>query len=403
MATHRTKAGTTFRALAPSIPAPLVSDFLRDSGWALTGRGAGVEYWLPPSESAETAEGCPYTLPLDKGIREHDHLVAEVLVRLAQHYGDDAPQLIRRIKATQWDTLALKVEGASGDVALGDAACLLKAGMDMLRLAALHTDNPYRMSWGSRRSAPVAEYLRDGVRLGLTGQCGSTFPLLSRVWQSEAEAPPFGRHVMTNLAGSMTRIHERSTRKGGEGTETELFDAAIARTLLPLLQVENLTLSIRWASDPSLAAPDAPLSTFTFDASHFHGIEGTPPGVARKGEPKADPTPAQPTAAPPAAEPRAEIGVQRPAQRFTGHVRAAGVNHHFARHGESPHFIVLHAHGGDYFISVSPEEYQFSLRARMQGRTVTAVGTSGIRAGRRVLRGSLVRDESTIPGQRRGA
>ncbi|MGW6558540.1 hypothetical protein [Streptomyces hydrogenans] len=322
--------------------------------------------------------------------------MGDVLVRIAGHFGDDSHSLLRRITSARWDTLALHVrgDGAGSTVGLEEAACALRAGTEMIRLSALHTDNPYRLAWGSRRSAPVAEYLRDGVRLGPTDGNDVTFPLLSRVWQDDAGVPAFGRNVMMNLTDSLARIQGEPAQDTASSTETLLFDAAIAKCLGALLHVENVTVSFRWHPEPSLAIPPAAHDSFTFDAARLRGV------AARRARSDA-PKPARTSAGTrpqnqPSTAPRAESAGRSP-RRFTGRITVIGVNHHSLRPGQSPYFLVLKGREGEFFLPVGPEDYSFALRARKAGTPVSAIGFCNIHAGRRIVRGSLVRDEGVAP------
>ncbi|MER8036142.1 hypothetical protein [Streptomyces hydrogenans] len=389
-----------FRDLAESITTSAISDFLKGSGWILTGRRAGrLEFWLPPSSPHGTGADAPFVLPLDDRTPDHAPLVRELLVRLAGHFGDDPRGLLQRVKAARWDTLTLRMRGDGDTVCLEDAACLLKTGTEMLRLSALYTDNPYRMAWGSRRSAPVAEYLRDGVRLGRPDRGGFAFPVLSRVWHSEADAPAFGRHVMTNLAGSLERMQKDPAQDAEVRTETQLFDAAIAKCLGALPHVGNVAMSFHWCPDPTLGTPTAAREPLTFDASRLRHVAEGPP---RKEAPDTAGTPTTPP--PPRwspADPSPPPATRRSPRRFTGRITAIGVNHHTLRPGQSPYFLVLRGREGEFLLSVSPEDYSFALRARQAGRSVSAIGTCSVHAGRRILRGSLIRDEGMIPRQLR--
>ncbi|MFD6127257.1 hypothetical protein, partial [Streptomyces hydrogenans] len=388
------------RDLAESITTSAISDFLKGSDWILTGRRAGqLEFWLPPPSPSRTGADTPFVLPLDDRTPDHTLLVRELLVRLAGYFGDDPHGLLQRVKAARWDTLTLRMRGNGNGVCLEDATCLLKTGTKMLRLSALYTDNPYRMAWGSRRSAPVTEYLRDGVRLGRAERGEFAFPVLSRVWHSEAEAPAFGRHVMTNLADSLERIQKDPAQDAEVGNETQLFDAAIAKCLGALPRVENVAMSFHWCPDPALSTPTAARESFTFDASRLRLITEGPTGKATTNPGRSTATSLPPRQA--HAAPSSPPALRRSPQRFTGRITAIGVNHHTLRPGQSPYFLVLQSREGEFFLSASPEDYSFALRARRAGRSVSAIGTCSIHAGKRILHGSLIRDEGMIPRQLR--
>lgn len=315
-----------FRDLAGSITMAEVSDFLKDSDWVLVGRREDrLEFWLPPSSIAAGAKSSPLVLPIDKKTRDYDLLVREALVRIAGRFGDDARRLLRRIKSRRWDVLALRIPGTGDSVGLEGAASLLRAGTELLRLSALYTDNPYRMSWGSRRSASVAEYLRDGVRLGRTDTDDFNFPLLSRVWHSEAEAPAFGRQVMKNLAHSLERIQDSDSRTSGGRAESEFFDSAIAKCLCALQGIDSVEMSFHWFADPSLAVPESLRDSFDFDASQLRRPSEGHPQSPNVGPPRgAVGTRSSERAAADSAEFPAH---RHSAHRFTGRTVAVGANH----------------------------------------------------------------------------
>ncbi|MBZ6135445.1 hypothetical protein [Streptomyces olivaceus] len=383
---------SAFRSLLSTLTSPAISDFLRGSGWIRADLREGLaEYWLPPEAATDAAENEPYLLPLDEERRDYRRRQAELLADLADYFGDSPAQLVRRITASHFDTLVLRARPAGPDdsVALSEAACLLDAGLEMVTISALYTDNPYRTSWGSRRSAPVAAYLRDGVRLGHTERGSFVFPVLSHLVEPRPAAElPFGREVMMNLAAALGRVHSWGDEALRAEPDVAPFDAAIAKAFKPLAKLADLSLelSFRWASAHALPPAPSP-ATLAFDVAAAHAI-------VRKAQQTTEHDVGLLAPRRPGPAIRTRPASHAHVVALTGHVIAIGVDSRNEQHGQSPYFLVLRAGEEDYFMAVSQEEHGYALRAREDHRTVTARGTISVEGGQRTLRGSLVRDDA---------
>ncbi|MFC8510418.1 hypothetical protein ACFU3J_17525 [Streptomyces sp. NPDC057411] len=383
-----------FRPLVPSVSVAMLSDFLHEAGWVLADEREGLaEYWLSPQAGAGESEDGAYLLPLNEGMRDYDRRLAELLAGLADYFGDDASQLLQRISSVDWDTLLFRINpaGPGESVPLAEAASVLAVGSEMLRLAALYTDNPERTGWGSRRSAGVAAYLRDGVRLGHTRQGSFVFPVMSRTGPWQGTRPPFGRQVMMNLAAALDRVH-RWVRTGADEREgMPPFETAVAKSLRPLARAGDLSLelSFQWAANPP-SMENMRNSPLSFDASAVrtlhrrtqqptmpHGIEDDLPEPERA-----------------ALRSPSAITRQPQEQELTGEIVAIGVDDRNAARGQNPCFIVLRVGENDYTMAVNHDEHDYALRARRDGRRVTARGEVAVRGNGRTIQGSLVRDQT---------
>ncbi|MEV7085620.1 hypothetical protein AB0O07_06965 [Streptomyces sp. NPDC093085] len=385
-----------FRPLVPSVSVAMISDFLHEAGWVLADEREGLaEYWLSPNTEADGTEDDTYLLPLNDGMRDYDRRLAELLAGLADYFGDDASQLLQRISSVDWDTLLFRVNpvGPGESVPLAEAASVLAVGSEMLRLSALYTDNPERTGWGSRRSANVADYLRDGVRLGHTRQGSFVFPVMSRTGPWQGSLPPFGRQVMMNLAAALDRVHRWASPGAHEREGMPPFETAVAKSLRPLARAGDLSLhlSFQWAANPP-AAEDIRNSSLVFDVSAIRTLDRRAQQPA-----KALPRSTQDDLLAPAGTAlRSPLTITRrhPEQELTGEVIAIGVDDRNAARGENPYFIVLRVRENDYVMAVNHDEHDYALRARADGRGVTARGEVTIREAGATIQGSLVRDQT---------
>ncbi|MEV7374494.1 hypothetical protein AB0O51_26885 [Streptomyces sp. NPDC090301] len=384
-----------FRPLVPSVSVAMISDFLHEAGWVLADEREGLaEYWLSPQAVAGETEDDAYLLPLNEGMRDYDRRLAELLAGLADYFGDDAPQLLQRIRSVDWDTLLLRIHpaGPGESVPLAEAASVLAVGSDMLRLAALYTDNPERTGWGSRRSAGVAAYLRDGVRLGHTRQGSFVFPVMSRTGPWRGNRPPFGRQVMMNLAAALDRVHRWAGTGADEREGMPPFETAVAKSLRPLAQDGDLSLelSFQWAANPP-AAETRRASPLSFDASAIRTLHRRTqqPAQTMPHSTQDDLLESERTAL------RSPLTTTREhPEQLTGEVVAIGVDDRNSARGENPYFIVLRVGENDYTMAVNRDEHDYALRARLDERRVTARGEVTMRENGRTIRGSLVRDQT---------
>ncbi|MFE1384260.1 hypothetical protein ACFW6S_35480 [Streptomyces sp. NPDC058740] len=385
-----------FRPLVPSVSVSMISDFLHEAGWVLADEREGLaEYWLSPDAVADGTEDDAYLLPLNDGMRDYGRRLAELLAGLADYFGDDASQLLQRISTADWDTLLFRVSpvGPGESVPLAEAASILAVGSEMLRLSALYTDNPERTRWGSRRSANVADYLRDGVRLGHTRQGSFVFPVMSRTGPWQGSRPPFGRRVMMNLAAALDRVHRWTGPGAHEREGMSPFETAIAKSLRPLARAGDLSLQLtfQWAANPPAPA-DIRNSSLAFDVSAVRALD-------RRTQQATEALPRSTQddlLAPERTALRSPLTTTRrhPEQELTGEVIAIGVDDRNAARGENPYFIVLRVGESDYVMAVNHDEYDYALRARTDGRRVTARGEVSIHEGGRTIQGSLVRDQT---------
>ncbi|MGX5397158.1 hypothetical protein ACWLMY_35520 [Streptomyces anulatus] len=380
-----------FRSLAPSVPAEQISGFLEYSGWDLVERRDGLlEYWREPS-AHRPEEGHVYFLPLNSVMRDYDRRFRECLAELADHFGDTPSQFIRRINEINWDRLFFRMTHVEHEDSAGllRASETLSVGMKMLELSALYTANPRRRSWGGNRSALVKHYLAEDVRLAHTERGSFVFPIISRIRQDGGPDMPFGREVMTNLSRGLERI-SRWPEEGSLEEESLAFDVALARTLGTLGhlgELESLDISFQWA--PAHGLPQrVPQRSLDFSTSNIQEISVL----------------AQSPSMPSFDIPGIEHALNRrtvtaaPAipsrTRVSGTVIAWGMDDRNSERGESPTFVFLRTAIGDVRMPVSEEEYNFALRAREDGRGVTAIGRLMERDGVSTLIGHIDRGGS---------
>ncbi|WP_282704019.1 hypothetical protein [Streptomyces sp. CC219B] len=403
-----------FRALIPSVPPSLISDFLDDSGWVLAERREGfAEYWLEPGSSGDPTGQHMLLLPLNEDMRDFKRRLAEVLAELGTYFNEDAPQLLQRISRLNWDTLLLSTEppGRDDSVSLIHATRMLNAGMEMVRLAALYTFNPHRSSWGRNQNSKVMDYLREDVQLAHTERGSFVFPILSRIGPRDAGGSAFGRQVMANLAEALSRVHDWPRSTSRQGYETTPLDIAISKQLASAAEVpgfDRLNIYFRWAPARTLP-PASPAASLDFDAHTIEAVKETAQRLqASHRKRPADDSLTDPFERPSDSRgwrshtPRGPaLSTQPPETRVSGRVISIGLDDRNTERNESPYFIILRTPQGDVWIPVTEDEYEFAMRARANNQNVTAVGKVTDRGGRRTLRGFLVRPEELPSPHRR--
>ncbi|MFD5818368.1 hypothetical protein [Streptomyces sp. NPDC127038] len=399
-----------FRALIPSVSPSLLSDFLSSIGWELTERHEGLlEYWMAPDESDHSPHGRMLLLPLNEEMRDFERRLVESLAELAFHFNDDAPHLLERIDRLNWDTLVLRSDfiGREESMRLAEAAGILNAGMEMMRISALYTFNPHRTKWNNR-SPKVSAYLDEGVRLGHTERGSFTFPIFSRIGARRDAEASFGRRVMSNLAQALERVHHWRGDGPREREDNSLFDLEIAKQLASIPHAPGgnlLSISFRWSPSRSLQA-DHSSDPLHFSSRSIEELKKTTRRLdtLRKIEASEIDTAGVKMKPPPplggwqSSMPVMHSPVSQDSVTFiSGLVVSVGLDDRNRENEESPYFVVLRTDEGDVWIWVDAEDHAFALNARQNNQAVRAEGTV-LPGDRKTLRGSLVRPPGITAG-----
>ncbi|MCX4093197.1 hypothetical protein [Nocardia sp. alder85J] len=229
------------------------------------------QVWL--LESAGHDRPISLLLPREPSFVDYDKRLREAVRVILHAYHLSVPELVEQISSIHADLLFVRVDQEGmrdGTIPLRQAASLLSSVDQMIRAAAISTNNPQSRGRG-RAPDFVTEFLNDDIRMGHTKKGSFIVTVAARIDGAEPKRPEtpsadgipsFARQVMTTLARSLDVTRRFAADRGEFADVDEAVNQGLRLPVVQALQeiteaegMRGLDLSFEWAATEPQRAP----------------------------------------------------------------------------------------------------------------------------------------------------
>lgn len=247
-----------------------VAQFLATRNWTIQSNLGYAQVWTEPG--ARDQRVARVLLPRDRSLEDYNQRLVQALDRISHTYDWSISRLAEQIAAVRADLFFVRIDQhmKDGTIPLRQATGLLDNIDDMIRSAAITTDNPYATGKGRAR-ASVNEFLNEDVRMGHTKQGSFIITVAARLSdttpKADAEAAEsssvesaephpvaFARQVMTTLARGLYATKQVAESHSDAPDLEKAIHSGMRLPMVKALQsmgssegLKSLDLSFEWA------------------------------------------------------------------------------------------------------------------------------------------------------------
>lgn len=248
-----------------------VAQFLASRSWTVQSDLGYAQVWSEPGAKGDQV--ARILLPRNTELDDYTLRLEQALTRISETYDWRISDLAEKVAAVRADLFFVRVDQhmTDGTIPLRQATALLDNIDDMVRSAAITTDNPFASGLG-RTSSTVNDFLNNDLRMGHTKHGSFIITVAARLDDAGTDAarpdatsspapavepevsPGFTRQVMTTLARGLY-----ATKRVAEAhaDAPRLEDAMADGMRLPMVKalrsmgsgegLKSLDLSFEWA------------------------------------------------------------------------------------------------------------------------------------------------------------